>query len=446
MINDKMAWMDNIPLPRFLNTFRFAMSLKLVGVGVALIIGRLTLYESIFDRWWSVVVATSFILIWLLPWPARLAQQSFWTHIQVIFALFFALTASFVEIIQASWVPFAALLENPYYVTRFNWTPEQSLGIHALGLIFVIVPVVLASWQYGKRGFWLSQMLAGVYYVSMPVFLPAGAFTWGIYAVRGFVLLGTSLIVASIVYTLSEAEHREQAALSEANSQLAAANEKLARQSLMMEELAVNRERNRLSREMHDTLSHSLSAASIQLQAIGTLFQVDPAAAENELQAAQETIRRGLKESRRAIRALRSSPLDELGLTAAIQLCASHITNRSAISIACRTPEGLPALPQPVEQALYRITEEVLHNAERHSAASEIDLLLTPLEDQETIQLIIRDNGVGFDVPVALASDRFGLQGIRERAEIAGGRLHIHSQPGNGCCIEASFPLANPEV
>lgn len=441
-----MGWMDNTPLPRFLNTFRFAMSLKLVGVGVALAIGRLTINESIFDRWWSVAAATALILIWLLPWPTRFSQQSFWTHIQVIFALFFTLTASFVEIIQASWVPFEPLLENPLYVARFNWTAEQSLGIHALGLIFVIVPVVLASWQYGKRGFWLSQTLAGIYYVSMPIFLPAGAFTWGIYAVRGFVLLGTSLIVASIVYALSEVEHREQAALSEANSQLAAANEKLARQSLMMEELAVNRERNRLSREMHDTLSHSLSAASIQLQAIGTLFQVDPAAAENELQAAQQTIRRGLEESRRAIRALRSSPLDELGLTAAIQLCASRISNRSAIPITCQVSELLPTLPRPIEQALYRITEEVLHNAERHAAASEIDVSLFPHQDTEAMQLIIRDNGIGFDVPQALAGDRFGLQGIRERAEIAGGRLRILSQPGAGCRIEASFPLTHSEV
>jgi signal transduction histidine kinase len=260
--------------------------------------------------------------------------------------------------------------------------------------------------------------------------------------VRGFVLLGTTLIIAFIVCTLATAQRREQTAVAAANAQLTTANYKLAQQAAIVERLAISQERNRLARELHDTLAHSLSGTAVQLQAVSTLLKHDPRAAAIELNEAQEQIRRGLDESRRAIAALRASPLEAWGLAEAVRQYVYNLTERSGLTIHCRIDAQLPDLPPLIEQTIFRIAEEALLNAEKHAQASTVCLRLGTQSaangDQQELVLAVEDNGVGFDMARVVGNGRYGLVGMAERATLVGAALHIESEPGQGTCIRLS--------
>lgn len=428
--------MNRHPPPVLLNTFRVAAGLKLVGVLTALISGNLLVQAWMIVKWRASILLGILLLAWLLPWPRRFPQHEHrLTHIQLVAAIILAIISPFLELIQSAWSPFEPLMSLPLFISRLNWSIEQINSIHALGLLFVMVPVVLASWHYEFRGMWWSQGLAGLCYFMAPFLLPADAFTWGLYAVRGFVLLGTTLIIAFIVSTLATAQRREQAAL-------AAANRQLAQQAAIMEQLAVSQERNRLARELHDTLAHSLSGTAVQLQAVHTLLKHDPEAAMSELVEAQRQIRQGLDESRRAIAALRASPLEALGLAAALAQRADTLAERNGLTLHCQIDHELPSLPPLIEQTLYRIAEEALLNVEKHAQATEVHMRLggqfSVNGDQFSVVLTIADNGVGFDVARVKGHGRYGLVGLAERAALIGAQLHIKSDPGKGTRLQCS--------
>jgi signal transduction histidine kinase len=431
--------MNSVP-PILLNTFRVAAGLKLVGVFTALITGYLLVQEWMLAKWAASLVLSITLLFWLLPWPKRFpGREAHLMQLQLIAAIILAIVSPFLELIQSAWASFEPLMSLPLFINRLNWTVEQINDIHALGLLFVMVPVVLASWQYGFWGLWLSQGLAGTFYLITPFLLPADAFTWGIYAVRGFVLLGTAFIVAFIVSTLATAQRREQTAVANANAQLATANRKLAQQSAVLEQLTISQERNRLARELHDTLAHSLSGTAVQLQAVSTLLKHDPEAAVVELAEAQKQIRRGLDESRRAITALRASPLEELGLAEALRQRAQNLAERNGLSLHCQIGDELPDLPPLTEQTLYRVADEALLNVEKHAQASEIRLCfgnrLSVNGNRYEVVLEVWDNGVGFDGERVMGNGRYGLLGMAERADLIGAALQIESQPGKGTSI-----------
>jgi signal transduction histidine kinase len=417
------------PPPQLLNTFRVAAGLKLVGTAVAILLGYILVGRWHINNWGMALATGTLLLLWLLPWPRWLRPHSQrLMHTQLILALIFAIIAPQIDLWHSSHAPFEPLLANPRYVTELNWTQEQVNSVYALGGLFTMVPVVLASWQYGRFGMWLSLALSGLLYTVTPFFLPPDAFTWGIYAIRGFVLLGVTLILAYTVATLATAQRREQAAL-------ATANQKLAEQAVINEQLATSRERNRLARELHDTLAHSLSGTAVQLQAVATLLKLDPQAAATELIEAQQQIRRGLEESRRAITALRASPLEELGLAVALQARAQRLAGRMGLPLHAVISNNLPPLSPLVEQSIYRIADEALLNIDRHAQASRIEVSLG-LENGR-IHLTISDDGQGFNVQqmVARNNGRFGLLGIKERAALIDADLKIESGTDQGTTV-----------
>ena len=411
--------MERQPPRLLLTTFMVAVVLKFIGGLVGIGLGYWLLYEYVLDRWWMVLATAVLLFLLLLPWPRQ--NRNHW----LIAALAWGIISPHIDLIYASWVPFDNLLLSPRFV-KIGWSVHVVNNIFALTQLFVAVPVVLASWHYGMKGFWFSLGLAGLLYTVTPFLMPGEALLWGFYAVRGFVLLGVILILAYITVTLATAQRKSNEALTVANRQLAA-------QAAMMEQLAVSRERNRLARELHDTLAHSLSGTAVSLQAINTLLKYNPEAAEEELQAAQNQIRDGLAEARRAITALRASPLEELGLAEAVRQRAQAIQERANLAIHC-TIGQLPLLPVDIEQTVYRIVEEALLNAEKHAQASLVDVRLT--HELDWLTLRVRDDGIGFAVDEVMGNGRFGLMGMRERAELIQARLTIHSTLGEGTTIE----------
>jgi signal transduction histidine kinase len=200
--------------------------------------------------------------------------------------------------------------------------------------------------------------------------------------------------------------------------------------------LAISRERNRLARELHDTLAHSLSALTIQLEALRTLLSNDPAAAEEAVDELTALARRGLEESRQAIQALRSDPVETLGLESALRDELQALRARTGIQGNLILAGEESDLTVQEAQALFRIAEEALSNVERHAAAQQVTVRLARGTDRT--DLLIRDDGAGFD-PVTVGLEHYGLTGMRERAEMIGASLKVDSQPGGGTEVWCSL-------
>ena len=296
----------------------------------------------------------------------------------------------------------------------------ENLGIIT---IWLVIPVVLAAWQYGRWGLRLIMALLilehGLMGVLVATDLPAAA-GYVLTAGGRLVMMG---ILGYVVVRLVEAQQREHRALQ-------AANRQLAQRAATVEQLAESRERNRLARELHDTLAHSLTGLSVQLQALGTLLAHDPAAAQAQLRAAQATVRGGIQESRRAIQALRATPLEDLGLSEALRQLVRQHAERTGITCTCDIAD-VAALDPVTEQTLYRVAEAALANIEQHAAATAMQVRLCTRTANRGLRLEISDNGVGFD-PAAAFPDRFGLAGMAERAKLIGAELTIESGAGQG--------------
>jgi signal transduction histidine kinase len=217
------------------------------------------------------------------------------------------------------------------------------------------------------------------------------------------------------------------------NSRLEEANRQLASYASTLEQLTISRERNRLARELHDTLAHTLSGLAVQLEAVEALWDAEPEKSHHILQDSLSQTRSGLKEARRAIQALRAAPLEDLGLRLALEALAQSEADRRGLALDLQLPDRLPELRPEVEHGIYRITEEALRNAAQHAQASKLAVRVS--EKNGRLELLIQDNGRGFDPAQPPPADRFGLRGMQERAAAIGGQIKLTSQPGAGTSI-----------
>ncbi len=302
----------------------------------------------------------------------------------------------------------------------------------------LLIPVVLIAWQYGFRAAliviigtpWLDLGLGWLF--GGPhgtiLLLPAGI-TPDLarsFAVAIFSRTITLLVAGYMVSRLVMAQRRQRAALTQANARLVG-------YAATLERLTTSRERNRLARELHDTLAHSLSAMAVQLEAADALWDTAPDEARKRLARSLDTTRDGLAETRRALQALRASPLDDLGLGLAVRALAESVAARNRLAVDVQTPETVERLSPAVEQCVYRVAQEALENVTRHAVARRVSVGLE-VQGQRVV-LTVTDDGQGFDAATALAEDRFGLRGMRERAELVGGALEVTSAPGQGTTV-----------
>jgi signal transduction histidine kinase len=191
-----------------------------------------------------------------------------------------------------------------------------------------------------------------------------------------------------------------------------------------------------MARELHDTLAHSLSAVAVQLEAADSAMATAPDEAHTLLAKGLAQTRSGLTETRRALHALRATPLDDLGLALAIRNLAVTTAQRGGMALALAVPEVQPVLPPEVEQGVYRIAQEAMANVVRHAGATELGVTLT---FNGSVMLTVSDNGYGFD-GTAVSGDHMGLQLMRERAEMLGGALDVVSHSGGGTTVRLVAP------
>jgi len=194
---------------------------------------------------------------------------------------------------------------------------------------------------------------------------------------------------------------------------------------------AVVRERLRLARDLHDTLAHSMMAMLTEIRVLKRLATSRPEALPDELLRAEQAARDGLDEARRAIDQLRSNPVRDIGLGAALSDTASSLCERTGLALDCRIDPELMALAAEPAQTVFRMCEEMLRNVERHAGAQRLWVRLARVEGSDGIELGIADDGVGFE-PGTGAPGHYGLVGLREQAEAIGAQLQFDSGPGAG--------------
>jgi len=219
--------------------------------------------------------------------------------------------------------------------------------------------------------------------------------------------------------------------------QLRSANEQLQEYAGQVERLAIVEERNRLAREMHDTVGHQLTVAAVQLEGAQRLISRDPERASRMVGTVREQVRDALSELRRTVAALRQPEGTDLPLPEALQQLALSFQEATGLRIHLALPDGMRELPPGHRLALYRTAQEGLTNIQRHAHAQDAWLNLS-WEDR-AVRLTIGDNGVGLG-PSPQESG-FGLRGLQERATQLGGHLCVEARPEGGAQISMSLPV-----
>lgn len=374
----------------------------------------------------------NFLILGLLYWPsARKKTGPYFVPILIVLATIEGIFRTYLTAMIRfdPSVSISILIEGVQNLTIPFEAYEISLIIASWQLIpLLFIPLIMVAWQYNFKsviGYVIGSTLLELtifltFFDGNSVFLFVISIL-GVLATRTF----TFLVVGFLVSRMMSAQREQQRELQQAHQQLLG-------YTMTLEQLATTRERNRLARELHDTIAHTLSALAVQLGAIKALWNKENSSAEEKLDDAIQTTRSGLNETRRALQALRASPLEDLGLCLAVRDLAKTAAARSGASITIEIPEIPVEISPEISQAFYRAAQESFENILRHSEAKHITLVMAYQSGELTLQ--VSDDGIGFD-PAHLESDTYGLQGLKERAELINGRCVIDSQPGKGTTI-----------
>jgi signal transduction histidine kinase len=204
-------------------------------------------------------------------------------------------------------------------------------------------------------------------------------------------------------------------------------------------ELAALRERERLARDLHDTLGHALVTLTVQLEAAQRLQAADPARVATLLAEMQKLTRSSMEDLRRSLANLRTSGLGDRPLTESLRTLCAEAGKRFGAAIDCQVAEGADALPPAVAEVLWRIAQEGLTNIEKHAHARHVEVNLT-VHPKEVV-LCVGDDGAGLPREAENKSGHYGLRGLRERVEGLGGAFTVEMAGTNGTFIEARIPV-----
>lgn len=215
--------------------------------------------------------------------------------------------------------------------------------------------------------------------------------------------------------------------------ELQAANEQLTEYADMSEKMAQTKERNRLAREIHDTLGHTLTGIATGLDACLALMDVSPEQTRKQLLLLSEVSREGIKDIRRSVNELRPDALERLSLSVAIRKMITDMSRASDVQIYFETEEKNMKFDEDEENAVYRVIQESITNAIRHGRAKHIWISFQKTEGE--ILLLIKDDGIGCKE----VKNGFGTRHIVERIEMLGGRVTFDGQ--HGFTVTAYIPI-----
>lgn len=263
--------------------------------------------------------------------------------------------------------------------------------------------------------------------------------TWAIYL--GVVAIQTVAVFAGIyggqkVTEIAEERRRALERLQVAMDENVGLHEQLVAQA---REAGVLDERQRMAREIHDTIAQGLTGVITQIEAINQTWG-DEAEVHRRLDTAADLARESLTEVRRSVQALRPGPLETTRLPDALGDIATSWSAVNKVPVEVTTTGDRRPLHPEVEVVLLRAAQEGLANAAKHSSASRVGITLSFLD--ESIALDIRDDGNGFDPATAVFESGFGLAAMRQRVQNAHGNLQVESAPGEGTALSVRIPTS----
>jgi len=357
---------------------------------------------------WATIALTLAYIAWY-PYLMRRSQtQHVWTRreaadarinqpLALALAVGLALTAALV-ILHSEYLPLIYIDVGALMMT-LNWRASV-LPLAALALLYIVAGDLLH---------------AGVIGLGFNLF--AFAMTVG--------------IVASIRALLRERVAREQVI-----GELRAAQRQLRLVAAREVELAALRERNRLAREMHDSLGHALTLIAIKIEAAQRLQAVDPARSVQGFEDTKALVRASMSDLRASLEGLRAPALEAQPLGAAL----AGLARRSDVPVATTIAPEADTLDRPLQEALYRVAQEALVNVNKHAQAHHAWLSLTLHNDNALLE--IADDGVGLRANAQAASGHYGVVGMRERLAALGGSLTLGPRPGErGALLRATAPV-----
>jgi signal transduction histidine kinase len=298
----------------------------------------------------------------------------------------------------------------------------------------ILRPLPLAVVGVGATSFLVNTLIAG---------FPQSSEVWTFYlAIIGIqtLTIGAGVVVGEKVAEQNEERRQALARLETALDENAGLHAQLLTQA---REAGVLEERQRMAREIHDTIAQGLTGIITQLEAADHARE-RPAERDRHLGNAQRLARESLSEARRSVEASMPGALDGGSLPAALSDVAGEWSEINGIPVDVRvTGEAIP-LQSDIEVALLRTAQEALANVAKHAGATRAGLTLSFMGDVVTLD--VRDDGVGFTVPEPGATDvsKFGLTGMRQRVARVAGSLTIESEPGGGTAISARVPAIGP--
>jgi len=287
-----------------------------------------------------------------------------------------------------------------------------TLGLH------ILASLVLGQTIKGRD---LPQL------VSAPESWQVSVFQTNVVILYTLILLFVFLMVDALL-----SAHKKQ-------RQLEAAHVQLQQYALQVEGQAALQERNRIAREIHDALGHSLTAQTILLENVLLFWEQDVERAKSYLLEAKQSSYQALGDVSRAVAALRDSPSANKPLQTAIPELVHRVCQSTLITPTCDI--NITTVPsEELSLAAYRIVQEALTNVVKHAQATQLYVKLATKPQSLYVQVL--DNGRGFDP--SKNTTGFGLRGMKERAIALGGTCQIWSSPGAGCRISVILPLPKP--
>jgi signal transduction histidine kinase len=367
------------------------------------------------DGWFFIGLAYFAVFVYLFIPPLERALGRFYLPIAI-------LSTIIIPIFSLSWQPY--LLDGPYM--------ELLLSSSYTISILLMFPLIITAWQYNFRMVIIFFLTLGG--IDPLIYLIIGrpseqSAMAGIYS--SLVRMVSFMAIGFVISELMKNQRSKQREISEVNR-------KLKQHAHYAQELSATRERNRLAHELHDVLAHTLSSLAVQLEAIKATASQSDARTQHMLDRALENAREGLKETRRTVKNLRAEPLEEVGFQQALNDLCRDAEYRGGFTIDINYTPHLDAVDFSYEHNIYRIIQEALENIIAHAEATRVSM---ELKGNETgpMQVIISDNGRGFDPQKTDTSRHFGIATMEERSAAIGGAFQMISAPGEGCTVRVTI-------
>jgi len=245
-------------------------------------------------------------------------------------------------------------------------------------------------------------------------------------------VVSTMAITYSLAALIRQRTERDRliAELREANGQLQHAHQQLRLAHAREIELAALRERNRLARDMHDSLGHALVLIAIKIEAGQRLQTVDPVRATAEWEETKTLVRSTMADLRHSIAGLRLPALQEQPFREALTELGFELERIAGVTVTIQAPGEVDLLDRPIHEALYRVVQEALANVAKHAGAQHADVQLE--RHDHAVRLEIADDGVGLAAAPHSGGGHYGVTGMRERVEALGGTLTLGPREGTG--------------